>query len=212
MILNKKNYWNNFYKKFNLKKPSTFAKFVLKKNYIHKNSKVLDIGCGNGRDTFYFLNRKIKIIGIDKSETAINKNKNINSKIFLNIDVIKDKKNIVDLFKKERINRIYARFFLHTLNNKEEKIFIRFCDKILKKNDLILLEFRTCKDDMINKGKKISNFESITSHYRRFVDPIKFIKKLKKNYSLVYFMQKSGLSNYKRDNPNLARIVLKKIF
>jgi len=59
-------YWNKFYEKFNVKKASNFAKYLYKKNFISKKSKILEIGCGNGRDTFFFLKKNIKTIAIDK--------------------------------------------------------------------------------------------------------------------------------------------------
>ena len=71
-----KNYWNNFYKKKHISKPSLFAKFCVSKlrNY---NKTIYDIGCGNGRDTVFFNKKKINSIGIDKSYSAIKKNKKI---------------------------------------------------------------------------------------------------------------------------------------
>ena len=48
------NYWNNYYgdkKKF---RESSFARFVFKKIKKRKNLKIVDIGCGNGRDSLFF--------------------------------------------------------------------------------------------------------------------------------------------------------------
>ena len=61
-------FWNILYKKkSNIVKPSPFAKFVLKK--IKKNKRtLLDVGCGNGRDTSYFIKNKIKALGFDVSK------------------------------------------------------------------------------------------------------------------------------------------------
>ena len=44
------NYWDTYYKSNKKIKESSFARFVIKK--IDKNSKIIDIGCGNGRDSF----------------------------------------------------------------------------------------------------------------------------------------------------------------
>ena len=43
-----------------------------------KNSKFLDLGCGNGADTLYLLERGYKVISVDYSKESIN---NINSNI-----------------------------------------------------------------------------------------------------------------------------------
>lgn len=70
-----KNYWNNFYKKKHISKPTLFAKFCVSKlrNY---NTIIYDIGCENGRDTIFFNKKKINSIGIGKSYSAIKKIKN----------------------------------------------------------------------------------------------------------------------------------------
>ena len=65
-------YWNKFYSNFSFSKESNFAKFCLK--YIKKNSDLLDIACGNGRDTFFFIKSGIKCQGIDISKIAIKNN------------------------------------------------------------------------------------------------------------------------------------------
>lgn len=42
------------------------------KNCYHKGDKILDAGCGNGRNLIWFLKNEIEIYGIDKDEVAIN--------------------------------------------------------------------------------------------------------------------------------------------
>ena len=68
-------YWNKYYR---LKKspllPSNFAKYC-KKKYLKKNKSLLEIGCGNGRDAFFFYKNNLNVTAIDKSESIIKKNK-----------------------------------------------------------------------------------------------------------------------------------------
>ena len=68
------NYWDNFYIKKNKIKESSFARFILGKvgkKGIKKS--LIDIGCGNGRDSIFFSKNNFRVTGIDISQKAIKK-------------------------------------------------------------------------------------------------------------------------------------------
>ena len=78
-MIKKTYYWNNFYsEKIPPKFSSNFAEFVESK-FKKKIKQIIDLGCGNGRDTIYFSKKKIQCIGIDKSEIVMKKNKKKNT-------------------------------------------------------------------------------------------------------------------------------------
>ena len=57
-----KSYWESYYTK--IQKPfdsSTFAKFVL--NKMTPNQTIIDLGCGNGRDSIYLQKTKFELQG-----------------------------------------------------------------------------------------------------------------------------------------------------
>ena len=204
---NNRNFWNKFYKKklaFN--KPSNFAIFIhkfLKK----KETKIVDIGCGNGRDLIFFKKKKFDFIGIDLSKNASllikkklrkvkDKNKIFNDD-FVNFNY---KKNIKDNFS------IYSRFTWHTINKKNEIIFLK---KISQLSNLqyIFIETRSDKDNLFGVGEKISKNEFITDHYRRFINKKELIKKIKKNFKIIYCKEAKGFSKFKNEDPCLIRII-----
>ena len=121
-----KNYWNNYYLQ-NLKKfpPSSFSKFVL--DYLTPNMKLLDIGCGNGRDSIFFSENKIETIGIDFSETIIdfltrtNKNKNLS---FNQINLSKISYELKDI----KVDAAYCRFILHAIDKTTEDRLIEWIE------------------------------------------------------------------------------------
>lgn len=212
IILKNDLFWDDFYKKDSLiYKPSSFAKFI-KKKFINKKIKtLLEIGCGNGRDTFYFSKYVKDILSIDNSQQAIIQNKK-NKRIRTNIVFIK--KNILNRIgiSVKKIDLVYARFFLHTINYKNEDTLLKILKKISNKTTIVALEFRTTKDKLLQKGKKISNNEGLTDHYRRFVDVSDFKNKLNKlNFKIIYLKQSINLSKYKNDNPHLCRVVFKNV-
>ena len=203
------NHWNAFYNKNKRFRNSPFSKFAL--NHMKENKRLLDIGCGNARDSIFFTKNQVCVTGIDLSNTAI-KNNNRLCKIFpknkINFickDFIKHKLNF-----KKKFDYIYSRFFLHTINKKSEKIFLKKIKKIAKKNAKIFLEFRTTKDSTFNKGKKLSNNESIYGHYRRFIEVNEFKKDLKKmGIKIIFLKQSNKFSIFKNQKPHLARMILK---
>ena len=167
---------------------------------------MIDVGCGNGRDTIFFIKKKFDIIGIDQSDIII-KNKKIFKKNFMKKNICK--KNLV---LKKKFDVLYARFFIHAINVKEQESFFKNVKKIVRKNGLIFLEFRTTKDPLIRKGIKISKHERYDDHYRRFIDPHEFKNKLKQmKYKIIYFKTSNKFAIYQNQKPHICRIILNKI-
>ena len=208
-IIKHKIYWNKFYKNSDqVKRPSNFAVKIRKflKNY---KGSIVDVGCGNGRDLTYFVNNKLNIIGIDISKNAIDIckkkiSKKIHQDLFVN-DFIKFNYNNI----KKNIS-IYSRFTLHTINLKDEKIFLKKLIN-LSNLDFLFIETRSTKDDLYGKGKKIGKNEFITDHYRRFINKSDLINKLKKKFKILYVRESKGYSKFKKEDPCLIRIIAQKI-
>ncbi len=203
-VSSKKNsYWNKYYSKTNvISKPSDFAKFVLEK--IKKTEGFLiDVGCGNGRDTFFFIKNKIQTIGCDRSLTVVKKNNNL-KKVFSKINFCK--KNIR---LKRKVNIFYARFFIHAISLKEEEIFFDNIKKNTFSTCQIFLEFRTDKDPLMQKGKYLSKYERFTDHYRRFINVDRFVKRMKKLKIDILFLKTSNkFAVFKKDKPHICRVIL----
>jgi len=204
----KKNHWENFYAKNMISKRSSFAQFCLK--FLKKDKSILDIGSGSGRDTFFFHKNKLNSVGVDFSKTAVNKC----NQICLEEKNIKFLcKNIIHLNFKKKFDYIYCRFFIHAINKKEEQKLLHSLKKITKKNTILFFEFRTINDPMLKKGEKISKYERLYGHYRRFIDPIDFKNNLTKflNFKILYNEESRNLSKFKDDNPSLQRLIVKRI-
>jgi tellurite methyltransferase len=201
-------YWNKFYSRNSIKKESTFAKFTQKKIKL-KKANVLDVGCGNGRDAFFFAKKNHVVLGIDISKEVIQKNskkKNRNLE-FKKFDIEKD-------MLKKKFDVIYCRFFLHTINQILEKKLITLIKKVKNERTMVFFEFRNFKDKIFGNFKakdhnKVIEFEK--GHFRRIIDPKIFKKKFLSQTKSKFIYQKSGinLSVVKNDNPNLTRMIFK---
>ncbi len=200
-------YWNTYYSVNKRFKESSFARFVNKR--IKRNSKIIDIGCGNGRDSFFFSKNSFKVTAIDISKSAIKNNElksNKNLK-FLRFDIGKNSLS-------KKFDVIYCRFFIHAINEKVEDKLILLIKKIKKKNSTAFFEFRNHKDKIFGK-KKIKKHNDIIEfeegHFRRIINPNEFIKKIKKRIvcKVIYKKSSTNLSIIKKDNPNLSRLIFK---
>lgn len=123
-------YWDEFYKKHHFKKTSSFAKFCLP--YI--KGKMLEFGCGNCNDLYYFKKHKIECSGVDK--------------VYNNIDV---KKIVAGDVHNKCPEYIYTRFFWHVISRDLQL-------KILKwVKGTLFIEARTTEDkpfDIFGKHKR----------------------------------------------------------
>lgn len=206
-------YWDEFYRnRKGVDFPTPFAEFCLK-NYVHPKARILELGCGNGRDAFYFARHGIPVVGLDQSEVAIAANQDRREgagfKQLLNFKV-------ADFVEMERhflegTDVIYSRFTIHTIVEESENVVLSKAYEILPPLGLFLIEARTVKDDLFGKGKKIGEKEYVTDHYRRFVDTAIFLRKcLGLGWKIKYFIEDRGLAAYKNEDPVVARFVLVK--
>jgi len=207
-----KTFWNNYYNsRDNNNVASNFALFINKK-FIKEDTFLLDVGSGDGRDAFYLRKKAKYVFGIDLSNIAIKKNKLKTKRLGLkNITFKNLSSNDLIKINNMKINFIYARFFLHAINETNENIFLKNIIKNFDNETIIALEFRTIKDVLMRQGKKISKYERLTDHYRRFIDPKIFERKLlKMNFKILYKKLGINLSKSPNDNPHLCRIVFTK--
>ena len=108
---------------------------------------MIEFGCGNGRDAFFFSSYFKKVYAFDKSIIVINYNSNKYKKIknlrFYQHDINNFLPNN-NFFTDKKL--IYARFFMHTLTNKEISKFCELVSGILKKKEKLFIEYRSNKD------------------------------------------------------------------
>ena len=191
---NMKNYWTELYKKFNDMSPSTFAVFC--GTYICKDDTVLDLGCGNGRDAYYFAKKAKRVIGIDKNNCP-------KSSLFNLRFQLKDISSLMNSnIKNETIDIIYLRFLFHCIDNRLKNQLLRWCYNSLIDNGLLMIENR-------DQGDKPLNL--FGEHDRFLIDSSDFLMSvLGVGFKLIYFIKDKNLSPFRRENPLLFRIVAKK--
>lgn len=175
-------YWDRFYaEKENvgeaLYEPSLFARFVLQK-YMSAGKMVVDLGCGNGRDSVYFAQNGLHVTGIDASQTAIENNQkriSMDHCVFVCDDFVS-----VDSIYQIQYDYCYSRFTLHAIDEQQEtQILIKAYD-MLKEGGYLFIEARSVHDGKYGLGQEVEKNAYIhDDHYRRFIDMPELEQKLK---------------------------------
>ena len=185
-----KQYWNIFYNSSQLEShsASNFCMFIM--NYFNdiKLFKILDAGCGNGRDSFH-LASKYNVIGVDNSGYKPTDTENCKFQIsnFVTMD-----KNGYDL--------IYSRFTFHSITNNDHKLFL----ESINRHTYLCIETRS------DKGIMNDRYHGDT-HYRNFTN-LEYIKQLlnDNNFKIMYIEENINFAVYKNEDPICIRVICKK--
>ncbi len=195
-----KEYWDNFYKSNSVTtSESEFAKFAL--DFLKNNGELceynlVDIACGNGRDTFFFAKLGIRSTGIDISVEPESKNPK-----FIKADILD--------FNYDDYNVLYLRFIIHSLTEKELDIIL---DNIFKSkgNKIIFIETRSTKS-ITNEEKSETYFKSsIGDEHFRMLYSKEYLSSKFVNFDILYCVEDRGFSVYKTEDPYCIRYILKK--
>ena len=197
-------HWDKYYKKDKAPSfPSPFAKYVASKLSTKQN--ILEVGCGNGRDSKYFSSKGHHVTGLDRSGEAIELCKNLYSdepiKFFYGTipDIAKTNKKKFDL--------IYSRFVIHAMSLNEELEMLKISYKLLKKNGQLFIECRSTNDPLSQKGEILSHTERVFGHYRRFIILEEFkLRLVKTGFEIVEAIENIGLAKFGEEDPMVIRV------
>ena len=178
--------------------------------YISSEDRVVDFGCGNGRDTMY-ISETASILGLDSSLEAIDRSRemarqlSVERSLSFSLVNLEDLKSVLLDF---RPTVIYSRFVLHALTFDEESKFLDHCAEILPEGGRLLIECRSIHDPLASKGTRLSLTERVFGHYRRFIRSEDLEESLVYRGFLVEFSEtSSGIALLGQDDPVVTRLV-----
>ena len=194
-----------------------FHKFFITSSYKKKRIKVLDLGCGPGRNFYFLSKQKFQVYGCDFSDTALKKAKQ---------NIIKNKLKNIKLFKTDIRNLTFKKNFFDCVIddcssyacsfNETRKIYLDI-SKTLKKNGFFFSSTFSTKSWGDKTGKKISyNYYLANTGPHKNEGPTRFtskkdIFKLFKNlFTLVNLEKTSTTYNNQKHSVKKWIIILKK--
>lgn len=205
-------YWANFYARHELADGSSFFDAVSARDDVP--STVLDIGCGDGRDSFAFARRGSRVHGIDRSQVGIRHASQSATAAGLGdllsfgaVDVA-DASHVRETIASLRSASgdgpvlFYARFFLHSIpEDVQETVLQALADSAIE-GDMLAVEFRTEADA---ETKKVYG-----GHYRRYQDGAAFGRDLRERFGFADVrleIESAGLAPYKDEDPIVYRVL-----
>lgn len=193
--MNDNKYWNGFYEKKRDLPPSLFASYS--KDFLKPEDVVLEIGCGNGRDSFYLKDYCKEVYAVDKSSVSIEElQKSKKDKVHFVCCDVSDISNL------PTPSVVYARFFLHSITKEKEVELFEWLST-LPNSTLLLIECRSEKD--------VEDRHHGSDHFRRLINYDNLLSDLaSKGYVIEYSIESKGLSPYHEEDPFLIRVVGRK--
>lgn len=174
-------YWNNYYAdravRFKaMDGPSQFACAMMQK-YMESGKNLIELGCGNGRDSLYFAENGLNVTGVDASQVAIGnlqQNNSLENCIFICDDFV-SAESIYQI----QYDYCYSRFTLHAINEQQESQVLKKAYEMLKQGGYFFIEARSVHDGKYGMGQEVEkNAYIFDGHYRRFIDLPELVKKL----------------------------------
>lgn len=154
---NRQKFWEEYYKQFAFHH-SSFAEFCLQ--YLKAGETLIDVGCGGGRDSIFFLSNGLYVVALDWVENKELRLLSYDKKS----DLLFLRKSIIDL-EGFPIQNMYLRFLLHSITDEEETFLLNWVGKNV--SNKLFIETRSIKDPV---GECIKDNVYKTDHCRRFID------------------------------------------
>ena len=152
--------WDKFYSNdssFFGDEPSKFALMCYKEFVKHKVKRILELGCGQGRDSLFFASKGLEVYAIDSSKIAIENLKSKTKELHLDINL----KNIDAIeglpFSNNLFDAVYSHMFYNMgFTDDELEFLFSESNRVLKNNGLLSFSVRNDKDIMYKKGTKVT--------------------------------------------------------
>ena len=132
--------------------PSNFALDCYEEFKKHGVKRMLELGCGQGRDTIFFASKGVDVVAIDSSEVAINTLSKITTEKNLPIRPIINNASDGIPFENSYFDAVYSHMFFNMrfTDDQVKSLFVEV-NRVLKNGGLNLFTVRSENDAMYKK-------------------------------------------------------------
>ena len=184
--------WNKVYRSdasFFGDSPSNFASDCYEEFKEHRVKKILELGCGQGRDSIFFASNNIDVVALDSSKLAVDALSNLTNEKNLSIHPMIHNANEGIPFDDSSFDAVYAHMFFN-MRFGDEKLEYLFLEvkRVLSEDGLNFFSVRNDHDAMYRKGTLVEkDIYEINGFQIRF-----FTK-----FEIDYIIKKTGFELYK---------------
>ena len=206
-------YWADFYARHEYTSASTFCDFLLDRDDVPGT--VIDLGCGDGRDSFGFGAAGRQVVGLDRSAVGIEHASARAASLglaervrFVCCDAADGpqlRAAVGDaLAAADGAALFYLRFFLHAITEDVQDVVLGTLADLARPGDVLAAEFRTEADESTTKTHG--------GHYRRYQDGWALTERLQAQhgFTVLHREEGTGLSPYGDEDPVLFRLVVRR--
>lgn len=200
----KYDYWESFYRtRLGEQSPSPFARHVIER--LRRGERLLEVGCGNGRDACFFRSHGLRVVAVDASSAAIAVCHQLHGRNGVEFKTGRLGDEQLDLG--DSFDSVYCRFVLHAMTQAEEEKMLFEAYQKLRAGGSLHLECRSINDPLARLGEVISPTERIHGHYRRFIILDELQQRLEAaGFNVDDALEATGLAPYHGEDPVVIRI------
>lgn len=198
-------YWDNYYKTHKHNAINSLFSAFVREEYLKPHTRLLELGCGNGRDSVYFAKSAIATTAIDQVQSEID---------YLNAHFGALGCTFVcgDFSELSQIDSltppyecIYSRFSLHSITHAQQRALFAQLPRYLALGGILAIETRGYKNSLYQKGERVQDERDAfiyEAHYRRFVDLADLCKEIEsisqdgKGFEILYAQESQGFAPF----------------
>jgi SAM-dependent methyltransferase len=206
--------WESFYRRSHTTEPTAFATWTLGRldQLVGIVGAIVDLACGNGRDTFHFSHHGHAAIGIDRSTAAIKAATEVSRRrpgpweppTFVTADLSSAEcwHALGDFVSTAGPTLFYGRFLLHAMSPDERSLMLEHLGAALCDDDAAVFEFRI----PIDEGRP-----KLSDHRRWYLDPDALREQMARfGISMAVDAVGSGLAVMSDEDPIVARVTMRR--